>query len=92
MRVNVTRHGGLVGIPLHGEVTTEELPGDQARSAEAVLRALPPNKPAAEPRHSDSFRYEILFDDAPPVQLDESEVPDELRPVIDAALAHGTLG
>lgn len=92
MRVKVTRQGGLVGIPLHGEVTTEELPADQARLAEAVLRALPPNKPAAEPRHPDSFQYEILFDDAPPVKLDESEVTEDLRPLIDAALVHGTLG
>ncbi|MDQ6670101.1 MAG: hypothetical protein M3069_05035 [Chloroflexota bacterium] len=95
MRIQVTRRGGLAGIPLRGEVDTSELPGDEGTLAEDALHLLP-DSAAGAPQHPDGFQYEIAF--SPPngasrsTLVDESEVPDVLRPVIQAALNRGTLG
>ena len=63
MRVRVVRRGGLAGIPLRGEVETDELPADQAQAIVASLHALP-DKPAAAPSHPDGFQYGIEFSGA----------------------------
>ena len=95
MRVRVVRRGGLAGISLSGEVDTSEFPGDQAKAIEDRLRSLPTDK-AAAPGHPDGFQYTIEFAEAGgesrSVALDESEIADDLRPVIQKAMERGTLG
>jgi hypothetical protein len=96
MRIRVTRRGGLAGIPLHGEIDTSELPPEQARLAEDALHALPETAADTPPRHPDGFQYEIAFSpaDGPArsMLIDEADVPDGLRPVIETAMGRGTLG
>ena len=96
MRVRVVRHGGLAGIQLRGEVDTAELPADQARAAEDRLQNLPTDKPAAPPSHPDGFQYALEFSGAGgesrTVTLDEAEIGDDLRPLVQAAMQRGTLG
>jgi len=96
MHVRVVRRGGLAGIALRGEVDTVELTQDLARAIEDLLYGLPVDKPPAAPRHPDGFQYAIEFPDAGgvprSVMLDESEVSDDLRPLIQKAMEHGTLG
>jgi hypothetical protein len=87
-RVNVVRRGGLAGIPLRGSVDLADLPAEAGRAATAALNAAPA---AAEPPHPDGFQYELAADGRT-VTLNESQIPEALRPLIDAALAHGTLG
>jgi hypothetical protein len=96
MHVRVVRRGGLAGIALRGEVDTTQLGPDQAKAVEDVLHELPSDKPAAAPQHPDGFQYDIAFSGAGgephSVSLDEAEVSDQLRPLIEAALKGGTLG
>src|SRR5712691_436726 len=95
-RVRVVRRGGLAGIPLRGEVDTAEFSGDQAKTIESTLHGLPFDKPPAPPRHPDGFQYALEFPDASgesrSVTLDESEIAENLRPVIQTAMERGTLG
>jgi hypothetical protein len=82
--VTVTRRGGLAGLGLRGACDASEFP-----DAEACLRAHV-GQAAAPPTHPDSFVYDFNFDDNS-LSMDESEVPDELRPLIDAALVNGEI-
>ena len=91
MQVQVTRRGGLMGIPLSGQVDTSELPADQSRAAERALQKLPDSS-APTPSHPDAFLYELSFGGGRSVAIDESDLTDDLRPLIDAALDRGTLG
>ena len=89
MRVEVVRRGGLAGIPLRGSIDTSELPPEQARAAKTTLDALP-ETPGGPPQ-PDGFQYDLAAE-GHSVTLNEAQVPDALRGIIDAALAHGTRG
>jgi len=91
MHIQVVRRGGIAGVTLRGEADTAELAG--AGDAEDLLRSLPAGDPAA-PGRPDRFRYEITVTEAGRSQtahFNEDELPQGLRPVVDAALARGTL-
>jgi hypothetical protein len=95
MRVGVVRRGGLVGVPLRGDVDTANLPAPTAALAERALRSLPFGRPPAVPQHPDSFQYQITMldtDEHRSVVLDEAQLPNDLRPLLDKALAEGDLG
>jgi hypothetical protein len=95
MRVGFVRRGGFVGVPLRGEADTANLHGLAAAKAERALQGLPFGRPPAVPRHPDSFQYQITIldtDEHPSVVLDEAQLPDDLRPLLDKALAEGDLG
>jgi hypothetical protein len=81
---------------MHGEIETSELPPQQAALADAALHSLPADAPPAPPHHPDGFQYEIAFSPADGTSrsmlIDEAEVSDALRPVIDTAMGHATLG
>ena len=81
---------------MRGDIETSELPPQQARLAEEALGRLPVDTPPAPPRHPDGFQYEIAFSPsdgaARSMVIDEAEVSDALRPVIDSAMSHATLG
>lgn len=96
MHVHITRRGGFAGIPMRGDFETTELPPDQARRAEEALNGLPVDAPPSPPRHPDGFQYEIAFSPRDgalrSAVIDEAEVSDALRPVIESAMGHATLG
>ena len=94
MQVHVVRRGGLAGVRLQAAVDTHELPPAEATHAEAALRELPFGRSAAAPSHPDAFQYEITLHhegSSDCVVLDESELPDSLRPIVDAAVARGAI-
>lgn len=94
MQVEVVRRGGFAGVSLRGSVDTSELPPRTADQAEAALQALPFGRPATVPRHPDSFQYEITLahgDARRSAILDEAELPEDLRPVVEAAIERGQL-
>jgi hypothetical protein len=80
---------------LTGEVDTSEFSDDQARAIEERLHGLSADK-AAAPSHPDGFQYALEFPgaggDSRSVTLDESEIGDDLRPLIQKAMERGTLG
>jgi hypothetical protein len=94
MRIQVVRRGGIAGVTLRGEADSAELAG-AGGDAEELLRSLPSGPPASpSPGRPDRFRYEITITDGARSQtahFNEDELPKSLRPVVDAALAHGTL-
>jgi hypothetical protein len=95
MHVTVVRRGGLAGVPMRGEVDTASLPTGTASAATNALQKLPTGKPPAPPRHPDGFQYEIAYSvggATRSLHLDETEVPDELQPVIEAAMENATIG
>jgi len=95
MRIEVIRRGGLAGVTVRGAVDTADLAPSVASEAEAALQSLPFGRPSAPPRHPDSFQYEIIAPSAGSRQsavVDEAEVPEGLRPAVEAALARGELG
>jgi hypothetical protein len=94
MQVEVVRRGGLAGVAVRGAVDTTDLPSDAAAGAEIALRALPFGRPPSPPRHPDSFQYEITVVNGSTRRtavLDEANVPEGLRPLVDAAVARGSL-
>ena len=94
MQVEVIRQGGIAGVRLKARVDTSELGPGGAKQAEAALEKLPFGRRAPAAGHPDGFLYEISLPDAGQrrsVVLDEAEVPEELRPLVDAALARGDL-
>jgi hypothetical protein len=87
MQVTVIRRGGLAGVALRGDADTSELPSE----AEAALKKLVAVGSAdVAPSHPDGFLYELTFA-GKSVTIDESQIFDELRPVIDAAMSKATL-
>jgi hypothetical protein len=90
VQVTVVRRGGLAGVALRGDADTTELPQETATAAEEALKKLPASGPETAASHPDGFLYELSFD-GNSVTLDELQISDELRPVIDAAMAKATL-
>lgn len=92
MKVEVARRGGLAGVVIRGAVETSDLTDLPREEIDALLGDLPFGRESIVPRHPDSFQYEVTIGDQAARRsaiLDESEVPDKLRPVLKAALARG---
>ena len=92
MHIQVVRRGGIAGVTLRGEADSAELAG-AGGDAEELLRSLPSGPPPS-PGRPDRFRYEITVTDggqSRTAHFAEDELPKGLRPVVDAALARGTL-
>jgi hypothetical protein len=83
VKVTVTRRGGFAGIALRGSADTAECPG-----SEEALRARLGTTPG--PPQPDAFTYEVTFGNQT-VSLGERDVDDQVRPLIDAALANGEI-
>jgi hypothetical protein len=89
MEVRVVRRGGFAGIAMTATLDTSELADDDAVGAEAALAELDGDAPAPEPPHPDAFQYEIATEQegmARSVVLNEGDVPDALRPLLDEAM------
>lgn len=94
MRVEVIRSGGLAGVRLHGVFDTGELPAEAAARADAWLRSLAAGGSSSPgpPAHPDAFQYHMRVldqDQGRSVTLNESDVPDSLRELVNAAVARG---
>jgi hypothetical protein len=92
MHIQVVRRGGIAGVTLRGEADSAELAGADGR-AEELLRSLPAGRPSS-PGRPDRFRYEITVTDggrSRTAHFGEDELPESLRPLVKAALAHGTV-
>jgi len=94
MEVEVVRRGGFGGLTLRGVASTSELSPAAAGKAEVALQELSFGRPPSPPRHPDGFQFEIIVRDRDvlrSVVLDEADLPEELRPVIEAAVSRGHL-
>ena len=89
----LVQSGGLAGLTLVAELDVDDLPPD---TAAAVRRALDgvdlpalAGRPAPSPQGADRFCYELTVDargERHHLQLQEPDVPAELRPLLDALL------
>src|SRR5260221_2317516 len=89
VHVEIMRRGGIAGVALRGSFETSDLSPSARDEIDQALRGLPFGAPAAEPRHPDGFRYEIVVRDesgSRSAELDEAQVPRELRPTLDSVL------
>jgi hypothetical protein len=91
MRVEVRRRGGFAGIAMTGAADTSELEPAAASAAEAAVQDLLAAHAAAGPPNPDGFQYD-LSSDGNSVTLNESDITDALRPLIDRAMAGASLG
>jgi hypothetical protein len=90
-KLALRRTGGLAGLPVEAEVDTSELAPDER---ERVLQALDQTDlhrlagaPDAPGSARDEFTYEIRVrrgDDAHALTFRDSQMPDDLAPVLDA--------
>lgn len=95
MKVEVARTGGIVGIPFRATLDTAHLLPAKARLIENAVQSLPFDQPPSNPRHPDAFQYEIVVDPDGGRQtatLDEADVPEALRLLINEAVTSGLSG
>jgi len=99
VRVEYIRSGGVAGVTLRGSVDTSRLPADEARRltelVDAVDFAALVAHPPAPARVPDRFQYDLVVERGPDryeLALGESQVPPELRPLLDrmTAIAKGS--
>ena len=91
LRIELTRSGGYAGLTKKlGELDTAELPEDEAREIEELVRkAGAPALAQASPmqgRGADRFQYELTIegpDGRHELVMSEDKVPDELRALMD---------
>ena len=94
MRVQITRRGGLAGIPLSAELDTASFQQDTAAQLEQALRELlARGKHRTVPTHPDAFEYEIsLPERGQSTRVGESELPPQLQPLLQRLATEGQLG
>lgn len=93
MRIDFARSGGLAGLTMAVSVDTDRLPPDAAGVVDAALRRADLAGLAARPRQpaagADRYQYDLTIErdgECHTLSFRESEVPPELRPVVDALL------
>jgi hypothetical protein len=92
VRVDVSRRGGLTGgRPLKGTLDTSQFHAKDAAAVEDALRTLPFGRAAPPPpSRPDLMRYDLTVVDADGhaqrAEVNEDELPDELRRLIDPTL------
>lgn len=93
MRVQITRRGGLAGVPLHAELATSDLDDQTAAQVEGVLDRLMDQAPVASPPQPDRFYYEIILPDRnKSMSVAERDLPPELTPLVEMLSRVGSLG
>jgi hypothetical protein len=89
-RIELVRSGGLAGISMGADVRVGDLPSEQAAAVDAALAEVDLDALAARraaPTGPDRYQYDVVVTDGGrrrSVRLGESEVPAELRPLLDA--------
>jgi hypothetical protein len=76
---------------LTGAADTSQLEPAQASAAEQAVRELLAAHVAAGPPNPDGFQYDLTAEGAS-VTVNESDVTDALRPLIERALSGASLG
>jgi len=91
MHIDFARSGGLAGLTMAVSVDTARLPPDAAGVVDAALTRADLAGLAAQPRHAargaDRYQYDLTIErdgECHSLSFPETEVPPELRPVIDA--------
>ncbi len=91
MHVDLTRSGGLAGLTMAVSVDTARLPPDTAGVVDAALGQADLAGLAARPRRAapgaDRYQYDLTIErdgECHSLSFPETDVPAELRPVIDA--------
>ena len=88
IRIEFRRSGGFAGIPLTATTTTDELPDEHAAQLQGLLTSAEvPQEPRPAPGGggADRFQYQLNLDDGQrhrSFAWDETQVPDEIRPVL----------
>jgi len=90
MKILFERSGGFTGISRTHNVSTAELPGDEAEQLTNLVHQsgfydLPPVIPSTGSQ-ADHFQYQITVDGdrgTHSVRVDEGAVPPRLKPVLD---------
>jgi Emfourin len=88
MRVRVVRRGGLAGIPMTAEVDTVELGQPAAEQAEQALQRAQCRSAASPPPAPDRFSFHLSLPESnsdQDIAIDERDVPNALRPLLDLA-------
>jgi hypothetical protein len=91
MRIDFARSGGLAGLTMAVSIDTARLPPDAAAVVDAALSQADLAELAARPRQpaagADRYQYDLTIErdgECHSLSFPESEVPPELRPVVDA--------
>ncbi|MFN2608479.1 MAG: protealysin inhibitor emfourin [Acidimicrobiales bacterium] len=90
--IDFARSGGLAGLTMGASVDTDSLPPDVAATVNGALGKVDLGALAGrggQPSGADRFQYDLrVSGDAGShsITLQESEVPGELRPLIDALM------
>ena len=88
--IELVRSGGLAGISMATEVRVGDLPPEKAAAVEGALGQVDLGALAARraaPAGPDRYQYDVTVVDGGErhtFRLGESEVPAELRPLLDA--------
>lgn len=92
-RIEVERTGGFAGLRQHGSLDSSELEPNESRELAALLDGLELDAIAAAASGRagvDRFQYRVVVErggERIELVLGETEVPDELRPLLDRALS-----
>lgn len=100
VRIRYRRSGGIAGIELAADTTAQGLPPDQAALVDRMLVGGP-SEPGADaagrssvgPPAADGFDYELQVDDGDRSRTfhwSDTDVPDSVRPLLDAMRARAT--
>jgi hypothetical protein len=94
VRVELVRSGGLAGVTIRASLDTDELPPAVATKAEAAIDALDWDAAPTAAGWADGFQYELTVsrgDAQRSKTLQEHELPDDARPLLDALLSRAQL-
>lgn len=84
MKVSITRGGGLAGVPIRTELSTDELPADAARALEEHARAIAPAEPPGG-RSPDEMSYTVVVeseDGRREAHYTDGTLPDDVRALV----------
>jgi hypothetical protein len=93
VRVQVTRRGGIAGVPLYADLATSDLDAETAAQVDGALDRLMDQPYVARPPQPDRFYYEITVPDRNrSTSVAEQDLPPELTPLIEMLSKVGTVG
>ena len=84
MKLSITRGGGLAGVPIRTELSTDDLPGAAARALEEHARAVAPAEPPRG-RSPDELLYTVVVeseDGRREARYTDSTLPDDVRALV----------
>ena len=85
MKVSIIRGGGLAGVAIRTELSTDDLPDDVARSLEQRAGAIAPAREAPGSRSPDEMLYIVVVesgDGRREAHYTDGTLPDAVRELI----------